>query len=289
MYHPAGLSFLSKAVGENIRGKAIGLHESIGNVGSGLAFISLGLLGGWRGWRPALMIIAVPGLLLSFLYLLLGENMSEEDKSEKVENSKDDTPRRGIESILGIRKERLFPFYLQMGSNVVALIGFGGFTTFLASFLHEVYGLPVGLGGSIIGVSYLTGFFGNITGGRLSDKLGPVLACALFSALTALSMIMVAAIQLPFHLLFLSLLLCFIFFALSNPANKALLAEHSHIEGRSSGYGSYFMFSTAGLLTSGPLFGFLIEEVGMRSAFLFVPLLLGIATTMRFGLMGYDI
>lgn len=280
MYHPAGLSYLSKTVDVDVRGKAIGLHESIGSIGGGLAFISLGVLGQWLGWRYALVVMATPSLLLALFYLLIGNDMSD-NRSKKSRNSGENNPPKGLENIWGIKKEKLSLFYLQMGSNIIVAVGFGGFMTFLASFLNQVYGLSVGLAGSLIGIGCLTSFFGNLVGGRLSDRMGSVLTYVFFIGLTALFTAVIAVFELPLYLLFLNLLFCFFFFATANPADKALLVEHSHAEGRSSGYGSLFTFSTLGAVVSGPLFGFLIEKLGMRPAFLLVPALLVVATIVR--------
>lgn len=227
------------------------------------------------------MIMAVPSLLLALLYLLVGNDMSN-DRSKKSRNSGKNNPSKGLENILGIKKEKLFPFYLQIGSNTIAIVGFGGFTTFLASFLNQVYGMSVGLAGSLIGVSYLVSFFGNLIGGRLSDKMGPVLAYAFFMGLTALFTAMIAIFELSPYLLFPTLLFCFFLFATGNPADKALLVEYSPIEKRDSGYGSLFTFLALGSIISGPLFGFLIEKLGMRSTFLFIPVLLAAAAIMRY-------
>lgn len=281
MYHPAGLSFLSKAVDPDIRGKAIGLHEAIGSIGSGLAFISLGSLGGWLGWRYTLALMAAPSLLLSFLYLLF------QKRGEGIKNPQEGNPRKGLESILGIKKEKLSPFYLQAGSSIIAGVGLGGFMAFLASFLHEVYGLSVGLAGGIVGIGYLGGFFGNLVGGRMSDRIGTVLSYVVFSAFAAFFTTLIAIFELPFYFLFLTLFSCFFFSATANPADKALLAEHSFSGGRGSGYGSLFTVYTLGSVISGPLFGFLIEKAGMRPTFLFIPTFLIIAIVVRYRVKRY--
>ena len=223
------------------------------------------------------MIMAIPGLLLALFYFLIGNDMSD-DRSKKSRNSGENNPPKGLENILGIKKEKLSPFYLQTGSGIIVKVGFGGFMTFLASFLNQIYGLSVGLAGSLIGIGYLASFFGNLVGGRLSDRMGSVLAYVFFTGLTALFTAVIAVFKLPLYLLFLNLL----FLATAQPADKDLLIKHSHTERRSSGYGSLFTFYTLGSVVSGPLFGFLIEKLGMRPTFLLVPALLVIATIVRY-------
>ncbi|MBE0479232.1 MFS transporter, partial [Candidatus Aerophobetes bacterium] len=72
-----------------------------------------------------------------------------------------------------------------------------------------------------------------------------------------------------------------------SPTDKALLADYSHAEGRSTSYGFLFSSYTLGFVISGPLFGLLIEKVGMRSGFLFVPVFFIVASLIRYRMKRY--
>lgn len=288
LYHPAGLSFLSKSIDEESRGEAIGLHESMGNLGAGIAFIAVGSLGGWLGWRPALVLVAVPILLLGVSNWLLGGRLGK-DVNEEVEEDdppSDDTD-GSIGKTLGVEKEKLSSFYLQIVSSVIGGIGFGAFVTFLASFLNQVYGLSTGLAGLLVGSSYLLGFFGNLYGGRISDRLGEVLSYTIFMVLASVPIMLVVLVDLPYFLLIPILAACFLLRSLGNPADKSLLAEHSSNAGRGRGYGSLFTSYTLGSFTSGPLFGFLIDKFRMESAFLLIPVLFVVGAVVRYQVKRY--
>lgn len=293
MYHPAGLSYLSKSVDPQVRGKALGIHESIGSLGGGLAFIALGALGGAVGWRWTLFALALPGFLLVAGYLywkrdqrgkrgFLEEEPKREEKTESDKENKSGQKREkglieGMEELLGLREGKLTPFYLQMSGKVIGGLGKVGFVTFLASFLTEVYGMSAGLAGGLVGVSYLGGFFGNLVGGKMADLMGPIRAYVSSVLVTALLMLGVGLLKLPLWSLILILISCFFFNAAKNPSDKSLLAEHSHEEGRGTGYGSYFTFGKLGALVSSPLFGLLIERIGMRPTYMIAPAFLVVA------------
>lgn len=273
-YHPAGLSFLSKSIGEESRGKVIGLHESMGNVGAGLAFIVIGPLGSWLGWRVTLILLGIPALVLAASNLLWSKGLGEvvTQTRENLDAGNDDLVSR-TGKVLGIEDKKLTSFYLQVGSSILGGIGFGGFVTFLTSFLTRAYALSAALAGLFAGMSYLLGFFGNLFGGRISDRIGEVLSYTLFTGLAALPMAAIVIINLPRILLIPCLILCFLLRALGNPADKSLLVEHANSSKRGQGYGSLFTSYTFGSFVSGPLFGFLIDSIGMRPAFLVIPFL----------------
>ncbi|MFP4589599.1 MAG: MFS transporter [Candidatus Acetothermia bacterium] len=286
MYHPAGLSYLSKAVDSSVHGKAIGLHESVGSLGSGLAFATLGWVGHTLGWRGALVVIAFPGLFLSMSYVLLNKKDLIEDfgkRREKSRSEKNTDQEEGIQNkdlhnrVFGVKQREKKPFWLQMAGKVTGDLGRQGFVVFLASFLTSVYGMSAGLAGGLIGLSYLGSFGGNLIGGNLAEMLGLVKTYVSFTLLGAAFMLIIAVFNLPLYALIPCLLLYFLSSATRNPADKALLAERSHHQGRGAGYGSYFTFGRLGTFVSGPLFGVLIETVGMRSTYLLAPTLMALA------------
>lgn len=289
LYHPAGLSFLSKSTHRVSRGEGIGLHESVGSIGGGIAFIALGFLGEWFGWRHALIILGALALVLSVSNLLLGSELGEVSTEDTVDSDNEEKSQTdGIGNVLGIKSGSLPSFYLQVGSTIIIGVGFGAFVTFLASFLKQTYGFSTGLAGLLVGISYFLGFFGNLFGGKISDKIGEVLSYTIFMGLTVLPVTTLVILDLPFFLLIPSLALCFLLRSLGNPADKSLLAELSSTSGRGRGYGSLFTSYTTGTFVSGPLFGFLIDSLGMRSAFLFIPILFIVGAAVRYQVKRYS-
>jgi MFS family permease len=66
LYHPAGLSFISRGVEK--RGPAMGIHGIFGNIGLALApFLASGLAYGF-GWRAAFLVLALPAAVLGVIF-----------------------------------------------------------------------------------------------------------------------------------------------------------------------------------------------------------------------------
>jgi len=64
MYHPSGFPILSEAYPTN-RGRTLGLHQMGGAIGSIVGPIVAGFLMAGLTWRPTVMIMAIPGFVLS--------------------------------------------------------------------------------------------------------------------------------------------------------------------------------------------------------------------------------
>jgi MFS family permease len=73
-YHPNGVPFLAEFYPNN-RGQTLGLHQTGGAVGSFIAPILTGALVLNFGWRPTLMVLAIPGIALA---LVLWFSISQE-------------------------------------------------------------------------------------------------------------------------------------------------------------------------------------------------------------------
>lgn len=67
LYHPAGLAYISRSVGSNDLGRALGYHGIVGGLGiAGAPLIGAGLLT-LGSWRDVYLVLAIPGLALATL------------------------------------------------------------------------------------------------------------------------------------------------------------------------------------------------------------------------------
>lgn len=82
-YHPNGVPFLAEFYPNN-RGQTLGLHQTGGAVGSFIAPILTGALVLNFGWRPTLMVLAIPGIALA---LVLWFSISQEHPLGKTTQS----------------------------------------------------------------------------------------------------------------------------------------------------------------------------------------------------------
>ena len=137
-------------------------------------------LGTWIGqnfgWRATFMVVAVLGLVaLIGSALLIPKNL------------KQSAPARISQQLSVLTQPRLLLVY------AMTAVGYGGtFTTFtyLAPILQQVSGFDASAVGLIMLVYGVSVAFGNIWGGRLADRLGPIKALSyIFTALTAVLLV----------------------------------------------------------------------------------------------------
>jgi FSR family fosmidomycin resistance protein-like MFS transporter len=88
-YHPNGVPILAEFYPNN-RGQILGLHQTGGAVGSFIAPILTGALVLNFGWRPTLMVLAIPGIVLA---LVLWFSISQEHPLGKTTQSQNSRTR----------------------------------------------------------------------------------------------------------------------------------------------------------------------------------------------------
>ncbi len=137
-------------------------------------------LGTWIGqsfgWRATFMVVAALGLIA-----LIGSALLV------PKNLKQAPPARIFQQLKVLTQPRLLLVY------AMTAVGYGGtFTafTFLAPILEEVSGFESGAIGLIMLVYGVSVAVGNIWGGRMADRLGPIKA--LYIIFTALALILLA-------------------------------------------------------------------------------------------------
>jgi MFS family permease len=160
MYHPAGLSFISRTVRQ--RARALGIHGAGGNLGTALApFIAAAIAGVWS-WRGAFLVFA----LLSFLITLIALRSSIGPDVNQADSLK---PQHRAQSFL-------IPLILIFVINASFGFIFRGLTLFLPLHLStnlglDVFGLkPVVVGGAVATVALLFGVLGQYIGGELGER-----------------------------------------------------------------------------------------------------------------------
>ena len=72
IYHPAGLSLISRVTTPETRGRALGWHGIFGSIGITAAPMGAAVLfgTGWRGWRGYYMALCVPAVVIALLVLV---------------------------------------------------------------------------------------------------------------------------------------------------------------------------------------------------------------------------
>lgn len=176
LYHPAGLSMLSRSTDAGALGRAIGIHGVGGNLGESLAPAGAALLAALLDWRLPFVIIAA----FSLLFIVAVARLPDDGPQAKSVKA---IPRPPLRSLLS------GPLLLLLVAALASGWVYRGTTHFLplhvslhidasqTSWLQNTFGglskvlrTGTGLGAIITTLALMTGIFAQWWGGRLADR-----------------------------------------------------------------------------------------------------------------------
>ena len=165
---PADYAILSTAIGRARAGRAFSLHTFAGQLGFVLAPATMGLLAAWGGWRMAVVVAGVLGLL-AVAALILGRGLLVEGAPKptpaKVQPATDQPEKGGFALLLS---PPILLFLLFFILNSSASTGIRTFSVTAMMSFHE--------SSLTIANAALTGYFvgtstGVLVGGWLADRV----------------------------------------------------------------------------------------------------------------------
>lgn len=166
----AGAVLMAEAIRNEHRGKALGAVQSGWAVGWGAAVLLYTglfyLLPEGEAWRTMFMI----GILPAFLVIFIRRNVEEPDISVRTRKLADKASRPSLVAIFRpvLLRRTLFGALLGLGSHG----GYYALMTFLPTFLKTERHLSVLNTGGYLAVIIIGSFFGYISSGLLSDRIG---------------------------------------------------------------------------------------------------------------------
>lgn len=250
LYHPAGLSLLSRGV--TARGRALGYHGIAGNIGIALGpFVTILVLL-VADWRAATFALALPavaaGVIAWRLPVLEPDRAVASDRPGQV----DAAPAGVTMDSFPTHLRRTFTGLFIVVFAIVVFEGlyYRGALTFLPDMLATLTTLdPVDLfGRSVPPERYLyvglllTGILGQYLGGWVSDLTDPALGVGVaYFGLLVVALLFIPATKAGFlAVLLVSALLGFLLF-FEQPLLQATVADHSHVEVRGLSYGLMYV------------------------------------------------
>ncbi len=237
IYHPAGLSLISKSV--RARGRAMGLNGIAGNAGHAVAPFAAGLMAYLAGWRGAYLVLGGIGMLAGFVsaWLPIKETVVE-SREHRLDSSKG---RRAL--------------YFGLLCVAMALAGLSYWTTsliFPATFEQRIpamegwlsflgidtsSGMTVGAG-ALVSLIYVVGIWGQLAGGRAADRHDLRLSYMVFHLASIPFLLLLSGMN---SLWLVGLGSGYMFFSLGmQPIENSLVAKLSPPGWRSTAYGLKF-------------------------------------------------
>lgn len=275
MYHPPGLSIVSKLFSKGKLTTMVGMHGATGCIGQGLGTISMSLLIGSYGWRSCYLLWAIFLFVWSIILTRLpfhkfkSENRhSTERFYETKEEAQSATGWK--QSILQMITGRNF-LLLILAMSIVA---FGNHIvfSFTTTYFVQTRNVPEDAAALIFGIGPVIGVFGSLIGGYLGSGLGDRKYLSLaFFGLAVFAFSLGYAPWIGFMVL--SFLIYRWFSASIWPASISLVSSSTPESDRGTAY-SLFMFVPGIFGAVSPIIGALIiETLGILSVFPFVLIL----------------
>jgi len=275
-YVPAAVASIAALYPVDKRAKTIGVWEAFAPFGAALGFIVGGKIGAIFGWRHALGVLAIPGIILSiflwFSYDYKTVRFSKK-KGERTKNFKDAIKRM-------LKTKTLWFVYFAFAMNYAAS---AAILFWLPSYLNRFYGISEKLAGTFSSGMAMLALVGAPLGGWLADvwQKKRKNARMVFSGYTAL----LAAIFLAGALLLIGSKASIPFFALYGIFSIAYLAPASavvqdvvHPGVRALAYGvNVVTMNIFGPAWSPIAVGWLSDKFGLDMAFWLLPVLIVVA------------
>lgn len=262
VYHPAGLSLISKGVDN--RGSAFAYHGMAGNIGIAFGPLVTALLLLTLDWRMATRLLAVPTAIVIGYALTVEFDetaaVSVDGGTDRSESTTDSATRSLFRFITDSRALFTTGFALAMVIVMMNGLFYRGMLTFLPDVLDQFLppiqdyiqlfdpDSPIAEEftlSSYVYVGLLTiGISGQYVGGKLSDRISSTTGLAIvFGALVVVAIAFVPAARGGLStLLIVSALLGFFLFALQ-PLYQATIADHSPPGDRGLSYGYTYLMS----------------------------------------------
>ena len=280
MYHPSGLSFISRSVQQRTRGLAY--HGMGGSLGTAVAPAVAALLAGIYSWRASFAVFALLNVAIALLVQF--SSVSEDtpgsgETSEKTDAAPPSTRSRAVPLTLVFMLNGFFGFI------------FRGTVVFLPLHLSrrlgfDFFGLePVVIGGSFATVALLFGIAGQYLGGELGHRYKRQVVVIPLTLLSMLAMVLVGASTGIALLAAASAFVLFNFMAA--PSYNALIADFAsdRFHGRAYGFTSLAIFGVGSF--AGGLGGVIAENHGTEWVFIMMAGVGGIVAALAYVLYLY--
>jgi MFS family permease len=275
-HHPAHYPLIAAATTDEYRSRAYSIHGFAGALGLALPFavVSAAVVIG-LGWRAAFAAVAALGLVYTLLTVLAVRRIPRSiSHAGAVARAADETG----SSDRGTLSRRLGSYGRTLVSSPLVLlltalwfvnsVSIWGIRTYAATLLDLGYGLSPGAANTVVTAMLVIGAVVLLGGGYLADRVGPMAMLFVgYSALVALATV-VGIERLPVLAAVAAVSLLAATVDLSRPARATL----TDMASQRTDVGKNFALITLGISGGGavapPVFGYVIETVGVGAAFI---------------------
>lgn len=271
MYHPSGLSFISRNVEK--KGKAMGYHGVGGNIGLALGPVLSGAVAALWGWRSAFILFSILGFILGLAISRL--DVADETISQG----------QGGKSGRGARFSSIPLILLLIYANSIlyGLCYRGSMMYFPKHFVHNIHFAlnDVAKAGFLVSIVTIAGTLGQMLGGILCDRLKrPEYGYLLVFMFTTPLFFSIWFLK-DWSLFAISLLFALFFFAWQ-PTQNTLIAKYSVRGAHGLSYGINFLLIMGVGSLAASLGGYVTDKVGVADVFVLLGLISAVSLLLVF-------
>ena len=156
-FGPAGSAVLGAAYPPERRATVLGVFQMGAPIGVVTGSVVGSLVAAHWGWRPAFLVVALPGLVLALLALRLRDYRTVPERSRG---------RAAADALLGARSA-----LGAMLGGALLLVIVSTLYTWLPTHLERAYGVPPARAGVMASFVVLAGAVGTVTAGHVADRM----------------------------------------------------------------------------------------------------------------------
>jgi len=248
VYHPAGLSLISRGVEH--RGRALGYHGAAGNIGIGFGPFVTAVMLIFVGWRTAAALLALPALAAATVTLRLGfeEPAVTDGGGDEVRRSGSESETREKDTSFLKESRALFASTFAVAFVVAMASGlyYRGILTFLPEILGDTIAFDPGFGFDFEASRYVysgllaLGIAGQYTGGRLAENNTERRMALGYGTLAVVALAFIPVLDMSVALVVVALVLGFFLFVVQ-PLYQNTIARHTPENARGVSYGYTYL------------------------------------------------
>jgi FSR family fosmidomycin resistance protein-like MFS transporter len=231
LYHTSGLTQITRVGKQGRLSMVMGLHNALGNLGSGAGVITLALFLSLLGWRWTYLTWAVPILMWGVAVLMSPQLRATASGSQHHENANSS---RSTSSV--------FSYALLIFLIVVSIreVGSTSVSTFMTTYLVNSRNVSESIASLIFGSGPFVGIAGSLVGGYVGIRRGAKKALSLAILGSVGSLIILGLLSDTYSLGLTFIVYAFFSYAVWSPMNT-LMAEITPEATRGLGFSIYLL------------------------------------------------
>ena len=259
-YHPTGFGMLAARLAKRRLGLGMGVHGVFGSMGMAMSPLTVTFFSLLIGWRWALILLAVPGLVYSLVFqLMIARQKSTYEK-------------------FSTEKRRLLFVPILILSFVFIFQGMGaqGLITYTTSFLYEIYSMDLTAANSILAIFIAAGI-SQLLGGVLADRYNKEVTIILCLMVSSIFTLVIAFFVLPHGLIWVIFAIIGVGHSMIFPVINVITSELADGKNLSTIFGFLTTVNTIGVAIVPVTFGIVATVMGLKEVFIFAGVFIGIS------------